>query len=99
MPLFCRLYNFAHWLTQNPEEAEDLVQEPYAKTLRGLSSFQHGTDCRACIYRILSNTFSLSAPGRIRIVTIQKDGTIGTVGSAVVFPPALGLNHRRIGEW
>jgi hypothetical protein len=40
MPLFDHLYNFAHWLTQNREEAEDLVQETYAKALKGFSSFQ-----------------------------------------------------------
>jgi hypothetical protein len=42
MPLFDQLYNFAHWLTQNREEAEDLVQETYAKALKGFSSFQLG---------------------------------------------------------
>src|ERR1035438_4945853 len=31
MPLFDQLYNFAHWLTQDRAEAEDLVQETYAK--------------------------------------------------------------------
>ncbi len=36
MPLFERLYNFAHWLTQDREEAEDLVQETYAKALQGI---------------------------------------------------------------
>jgi RNA polymerase sigma-70 factor (ECF subfamily) len=29
MPLFARLYNFAHWLTHDRTEAEDLVQETY----------------------------------------------------------------------
>jgi DNA-directed RNA polymerase specialized sigma24 family protein len=38
MPLFYRLYNFTLWLTQNREEAEDLVQETRAKTLKGFSS-------------------------------------------------------------
>jgi RNA polymerase sigma-70 factor, ECF subfamily len=63
MPLFDRLYNFAHWLTQNREEAEDLVQETYAKALKGFSSFQEGTNFRAWIYRILRNTFLTSRTG------------------------------------
>ena len=49
IPLFDQLYNFAHWLTQNREEAEDLVQETYVKALKGFSSFQAGTNFRACI--------------------------------------------------
>jgi len=63
MPLFERLYNFAHWLTQNREEAEDLVQETYAKALRGFRSFQQGTNFRAWIYQILRNTFLTSRTG------------------------------------
>ena len=35
IPLFDSLYNFAHWLTQNQEDAEDLVQETYVKALKG----------------------------------------------------------------
>src|SRR5215813_12442980 len=63
MPLFDQLYNFAHWLTQDRSEAEDLVQETYAKALRGFSSFQLGTNFRAWIYRILRNTFLTSRTG------------------------------------
>ena len=35
LPLFDQLYNFAHWLTEDTAEAEDLVQETYTKALRG----------------------------------------------------------------
>src|ERR1700704_3694234 len=44
VPLFDQLYNFAHWLTQERSEAEDLVQETYVKALRGFSGFQPGTN-------------------------------------------------------
>jgi RNA polymerase sigma-70 factor (ECF subfamily) len=40
IPLFDHLYNFAHWLTQNREDAEALVQWTYAKALKGFPSFQ-----------------------------------------------------------
>jgi RNA polymerase sigma-70 factor, ECF subfamily len=63
MPLFDQLYNFAHWLTQNREEAEDLVQESYAKALKGFSSYRQGSNFRAWIYRILRNTFLTSRTG------------------------------------
>jgi len=63
MPLFERLYNFACWLTQDRYEAEDLVQETYAKALKGFSSFQPGTNFRAWIYKILRNAFLTSRTG------------------------------------
>ena len=70
MPLFDQLYNFAHWLTRNPSEAEDLVQETYAKALRGFSSFQAGTNFRAWMYRILRNTFLTSRTGLASTATV-----------------------------
>ena len=73
MPLFDQLYNFAHWLTQNREEAEDLVQETYAKALRGFSSFQLGTNFRAWMYRILRNTFLTSRTGLKVTMTVPLD--------------------------
>jgi len=73
MPLFERLYNFAHWLTQDRLEAEDLVQETYAKALKGFSSFQQGTKFRAWMYRILRNTFLTSRTGLHATATEQLD--------------------------
>jgi RNA polymerase sigma-70 factor, ECF subfamily len=63
MPHFDRLYNFACWLTQDRQEAEDLVQETYTKALKGFPSFQPGTNFRAWIYKILRNTFLTSRTG------------------------------------
>ncbi len=73
MPLFDRLYNFACWLTQDRSEAEDLVQETYAKALRGFSSFEPGTNFRAWIYRILRNSFLTSRSGLKASVELEDE--------------------------
>lgn len=73
LPLFDQLYNFAHWLTQDRCEAEDLVQETYAKALRGFSSFQPETNFRAWIYRILRNSFLSSKSGLKSTVAFDEE--------------------------
>ncbi|HLW86804.1 MAG TPA: sigma-70 family RNA polymerase sigma factor [Candidatus Sulfotelmatobacter sp.] len=73
MPLFDQLYNFARWLTQDTAEAEDLVQESYAKALRGFSSFQQGTNFRAWMYRILRNSFLSSRTGLKSTVALDAE--------------------------
>jgi len=73
MPHFERLYNFACWLTQDRQEAEDLVQETYTKALKGFSSFQQGTNFRAWIYKILRNTFLTSRTGLKATATVPLD--------------------------
>jgi RNA polymerase sigma-70 factor (ECF subfamily) len=73
MPHFERLYNFACWLTHDRQEAEDLVQETYAKALKGFSSFQPGTNFRAWIYRILRNAFLTSRTGLKATATVPLD--------------------------
>jgi RNA polymerase sigma-70 factor (ECF subfamily) len=72
MPLIARLYNFAHWLTQDQGEAEDLVQETCVKALKGFGSFRQGTNFRAWMYRILRNTFLTSRTG-LKAVTVSLD--------------------------
>lgn len=74
LPLFDQLYNFARWLTHDTAEAEDLVQETYAKALRGFSSFQPGTNFRAWMYRILRNAFLSSRTGlKITVPLADED--------------------------
>jgi RNA polymerase sigma factor (sigma-70 family) len=73
MPLFDSLYNFARWLAQNSNDAEDLVQETYVKALRSFGSFQQGTNFRAWIFRILKNTFLSSRSRLDRRMTVEID--------------------------
>jgi RNA polymerase sigma-70 factor, ECF subfamily len=73
MPLFGPLYNLAHWLTGDRSEAEDLVQETYAKALKGFDSFQPGTNFRAWMYRILRNTFLTSRTGLKTAVSLDDE--------------------------
>jgi len=51
------LYAAAMRMTRNKADAEDLVQETYLKAYRAFASFQDGTNLRAWLYRILTNTF------------------------------------------
>jgi RNA polymerase sigma-70 factor (ECF subfamily) len=73
MPLLDPLFNYARWLTHDPTEAEDLVQETFAKALRGFDSFSPGTDFRAWIFRILRNTFLTSRTGLQAKLTVPLD--------------------------
>ncbi len=51
------LYAAALRMTRNKSDAEDLVQETYLKAYRAFGGFQEGTNLRAWLYRILTNTF------------------------------------------
>ena len=60
------LYSAALRMTRNPADAEDLVQETYLKAYRAFGSFQQGTNLKAWLYRILTNTFINSYRARRR---------------------------------
>jgi RNA polymerase sigma-70 factor (ECF subfamily) len=51
------LYTAALRMTRNPADAEDLVQETYLKAYRAFNSFTEGTNLKAWLYRILTNTY------------------------------------------
>jgi RNA polymerase sigma-70 factor (ECF subfamily) len=51
------LYSAALRMTRNPSDAEDLVQETYLKAYRAFGGFEAGTNLKAWLYRILTNTY------------------------------------------
>ena len=57
LPYLDQLYGAAMRLTRNPHDAEDLVQETYAKAFAHFHQYQEGTNLKAWLYRILNNTF------------------------------------------
>jgi RNA polymerase sigma-70 factor (ECF subfamily) len=57
LPLLPGLYGAALRMTRNPSDAEDLVQETTLRAYRGFSTFQEGTNLKAWLYRILTNSF------------------------------------------
>ena len=57
MPLLDQLYSAAMRMTRNPADAEDLVQETYLKAYAAFASFKAGTNLKAWMYRILTNTY------------------------------------------
>ena len=57
MPMLDQLYSAALRMTRNPADAEDLVQETYLKAYAAFASFSAGTNLKAWLYRILTNTY------------------------------------------
>jgi RNA polymerase sigma-70 factor (ECF subfamily) len=57
LPYLDQLYAAALRMTRNPADAEDLVQETFAKAFAAFHQFQEGTNLKAWLYRILTNTF------------------------------------------
>ncbi|WP_055479364.1 sigma-70 family RNA polymerase sigma factor [Sphaerimonospora mesophila] len=57
MPYLDQLYSAALRMTRNAADAEDLLQETFAKAFASFHQFQQGTNLKAWLYRILTNTF------------------------------------------
>ncbi|MGB3827231.1 MAG: sigma-70 family RNA polymerase sigma factor [Ornithinimicrobium sp.] len=57
MPLIDQMYSAALRTARNPTDAEDLVQETYAKAFAAFHQYRPGTNLKAWMYRILTNTY------------------------------------------
>jgi len=57
LPFLDQLYSAGLRMTRNPADAEDLVQETFVKAFAAFHQFQEGTNLKAWLYRILTNTF------------------------------------------
>jgi RNA polymerase sigma-70 factor, ECF subfamily len=57
LPFLDQLYSAALRMTRNASDAEDLVQETFAKAYASFHQFKEGTNLKAWLYRILTNTF------------------------------------------
>jgi RNA polymerase sigma-70 factor, ECF subfamily len=89
IPLLPRLYNFAHWLAGNKQDAEDLVQETLLKSLRAFASFESGTNFKAWIFRILRNTWLTSRTGLAAVRTTALEDELTERGDAGQYPEAI----------
>ena len=57
LPFLDQLYSAALRMTRNPSDAEDLVQETFVKAFAAFHQFEEGTNLKAWLYRILTNTY------------------------------------------
>ena len=57
MPHIKAMYNFAHRLTYDEDDAKDLMQDTFMKSYRFINSFHQGTNAKAWLFRIMKNSF------------------------------------------
>jgi RNA polymerase sigma-70 factor, ECF subfamily len=89
------IYSAALRMTRNPADAEDLVQETYLKAYRGFGSYQEGTNLKAWLYRILTNTFI----NRYRAAKRRPDETdLDDVEDFYLYRRLGGLEEARAGR-
>jgi RNA polymerase sigma-70 factor (ECF subfamily) len=94
LPLLPSLYNVALWLSRNPTDAEDLVQETFLKALRGFASFETGSNFKAWIFRILRNTFLTSRTGLAAQRTVAIEDELGNRDEGPALYPEAAIDRQ-----
>ena len=95
MPLMSSLYSGALRMTRNPADADDLVQETYLRAYRGFGGFQEGTNLKAWMYRILTNTYINSYRAKQRR---PEESELGEVEDLYLYRRLGGLEAARSGR-
>jgi RNA polymerase sigma-70 factor (ECF subfamily) len=95
MPLMGSLYTAALRMTRNPADAEDLVQETYLRAYRGFGGYQDGTNLKAWLYRILTNTYINSYRAKQRR---PEESDLGEVEDLYLYRRLGGLEAARTGR-
>ena len=87
LPYMADLYRLAVWLTENREEAEDLVQETMAAALKSFKRYEVGTNCRAWLTTIMYrlNWKYLSASRKLQTIDEPEE----KLAANVPFEPSL----------
>jgi RNA polymerase sigma-70 factor, ECF subfamily len=89
------LYSAALRMTRNPADAEDLVQETYLKAYRGFGGFTAGTNLKAWLYRILTNTYI----NRYRAAQRRpEESDVGDIEDFYLYRRLGGLEEARAGR-
>jgi len=77
LPLLPGMYSAAYRLTRNAADAEDLIQETFLRAFRAFHQFEPGTNLKAWLYRILTNTFINSYRKKQREPQTVSDDEVG----------------------
>ncbi len=95
MPHMSSLYSAALRMTRNPADAEDLVQETVLRAYRGFKGYQEGTNLKAWLYRILTNTYINSYRAKRRR---PEENDLGELEDFYLYRHLGGLEGARAGR-